>query len=234
MAQLEVNNDRPRYPAGVPGKFSSDGTLQHWAGNTIICHIPPSSPVYHSIESVIEELSTCKSSSIIAPLPATSLHMTIFEGVSDQVRIPGYWPSDLALDATQKACDDHFEKKLRKFSLGREAAAPYRMSLKGIDILDVGVAVRLDGVTLSEVERLRALRDRLADELKIRHSIHDEYGFHISILYFLRHPDDEQKRDIASILERHFGKMLKEVELGPPEFCPFTNMHAFNPVFCLE
>ncbi|KAH9228215.1 hypothetical protein K456DRAFT_1753678 [Colletotrichum gloeosporioides 23] len=211
-------NERPRYPAGVPGKFSSDGTLQHWAGNTIICHIPPSSPVYHSIESVIEELS---------------LHMTIFEGVSDQVRRPGYWPADLALDATQESCNEDFEKKLRKFSLGPEAAAPYRMVLKGIDILDVGVAVRLDGVTPAEVKRLRALRDRLADELQIRHPIHDEYGFHISMVYFLRYPNDEQKRDIEAILKRHFEKMAKDIELGPPEFCLFFNMHEFNPVFYL-
>ncbi|KAF3808751.1 hypothetical protein GCG54_00010941 [Colletotrichum gloeosporioides] len=233
MAQMKAN-DRPRYPAGVPGKFSSDGTLQHWAGDTIICHIPPSSPVYHSIEAVIEELSSCKTSSIIAPLPATSLHMTIFEGVSDQVRRPGYWPSDLALDATQEICNEHFEKKLRKFTLGPEATAPYRVVVKGIDILDVGVAVRLDGITPAEVERLRALRDRLADELKIRHPIHDEYGFHISMVYFLRHPNDEQKQDMESILKRHFEKMAKEVELGPPEFCLFANMHAFDPVFYLS
>ncbi|KAF0317221.1 hypothetical protein GQ607_015537 [Colletotrichum asianum] len=155
-------------------------------------------------------------------------------GVSDQVRRPGYWPSDLALDATQETCNEHFEKKLRKFSLGTEAAAPYRMVLKGIDILDVGVAVRLDVITPAEVERLRALRDRLADELKIRHPIHDEYGFHISMVYFLRHPNGEQKLDMESILKRHFEKMAKEIELGPPEFCLFGNMHAFDPVFYLS
>ncbi|KAF4831851.1 hypothetical protein CGCTS75_v004919 [Colletotrichum tropicale] len=160
--------------------------------------------------------------------------MTIFEGVSDQVRRPGYWPSDLALGATQETCNEHFEKKLRKFTLGPEAAAPYRMVLKGIDILDVGVAVRLDGITPAEVERLRALRDRLANELKIRHPIHDEYAFHISMVYFLRHPNEEQKQDMESILKRHFEKMAKEIELGPPEFCLFANMHAFDPVFYLS
>ncbi|TEA18068.1 hypothetical protein C8034_v011367 [Colletotrichum sidae] len=55
-----------------------------------------------------------------------SFHMTVFEGVCDQVRQPGYWPSDLASNAPLETCNTHFEKTLSSFKLTPDETPPYK------------------------------------------------------------------------------------------------------------
>ncbi|KAF4930691.1 hypothetical protein CGCVW01_v000854, partial [Colletotrichum viniferum] len=97
----------------------------------------------------------------------------------------------------------------------------------------IGIGVRLDGRTPAETERLRSLRNKLADKLNIRHPIHDEYGFHLSVAYLLRHLTHQQNQELEGLLLRHFEEMPKSFELAAPEFCAFENMFAFKRVFFL-
>ncbi|KAL0944882.1 uncharacterized protein CTRU02_202769 [Colletotrichum truncatum] len=185
------------------------------------------------MESLSEKLAKSKLSSLITLLPAPSFHMTLFEGVCDQVRMPGYWPSDLPLDSPLEQCHSHFEQALAGFDVGIEGAPPYKMTVQGFDPLQVGISVCLDGRTSSETQRLRVVRNKLADALKIRHPIHDQYGFHLSVAYLLRHLDGDQEQELNAFLASHFEEMPKEFELGAPEFCVFDDMFAFKRRFYL-
>ncbi|KAI8270215.1 hypothetical protein K4K58_011616 [Colletotrichum sp. SAR11_239] len=228
MAHLQPHVERPQYPAGVPSKFAPDGPVQAFPGNTIICHLSPSDPLYVSMQELSNKLAASKFASLITLLLPTSFHMTVFEGVCDQVRKPGYWPSDLPLEAPLEECNSKFVKALGAFHLGDEHAPPYKMTVRGFDPLEIGIGVWLDGRTPAETERLRSLRNKLADKLNIRHPIHDGYGFHLSVAYLLRHLTDEQNRELLALLLNHFEDMPKEFELSAPEFCTFENMFAFK------
>ncbi|KAK2774068.1 hypothetical protein CKAH01_13291 [Colletotrichum kahawae] len=233
MAHLQPLVERPQYPAGVPSKFAPDGAVQAFPGNTIICHLSPYAPLYASMQALSDKLAASKFAPLITLLPATSFHMTVFEGVCDQVRKPGFWPSDLSLDAPLEDCNSRFKKALSAFDLGDVHAPPYKMTVRGFGPLEIGIGVRLDGRTPAETERLRSLRNKLADRLNIRHPIHDGYGFHLSVAYLLRHLTDEQNRELEALLLSHFEDMPKNFELGAPEFCTFENMFAFERVFFL-
>jgi len=59
-----------------------------------------------------------------------SRHMTLFEGVLDQKRLPEPWPSDLPIDAPFAAITDHFTGKLCDL-----AAAPnFRLRSTGLGL----------------------------------------------------------------------------------------------------
>ncbi|OCK92894.1 DUF1868-domain-containing protein [Cenococcum geophilum 1.58] len=228
----QANTLRPEYPRGVPSKFGVDGSVQHFPGNTIISHLSPSSDLYASMLVLHEKLLQSNLSSVIALLPPSSWHMTVFEGVCDEVRQPGFWPSDLAIDAPLEDCDALFAKKLSSFDL--KCNPPYQMSITGFDPPGIVIGVHLEPSTTAEAARLRDLRDRLADLLQIRHPHHDSYGLHLSVAYLLRYLTEEQKSELFTLLMDHLQEMPVEFELGAPEFCKFENMFVFNKQFYLK
>ncbi|KAF5523447.1 hypothetical protein CGCA056_v005713 [Colletotrichum aenigma] len=185
------------------------------------------------MQELSDKLAASKFASLITLLPATSFHMTVFEGVCDQVRKPGYWPSDLPLEAPLEECNSKFEQALGAFDLGDEHMPPYKMTVRGFDPHEIGIGIQLDGRTPAETVRLRSLRHKLADKLNIRHPIHDEYGFHLSVAYLLRHLTNEQNRELEALLHSHFEEMPQNFDLGALEFCTFENMFAFKRVFFL-
>ncbi|KAK3694339.1 RNA ligase/cyclic nucleotide phosphodiesterase [Podospora appendiculata] len=225
---------RPEYPIGVPSKFDPDGNVQRFPGNTIVAHLPLSSPIYASLLKLYERLSTCHLSGLLAMLPPSSWHVTLFEGVCDQVRAQeGFWPCDpgLPVDAPLDDCTSSFAGKLREFDL--RCDPPYRFVIVGFSPLDVGIGIHVELQTPPEESRLRGLRDRLAETLKIRHPQHDVYEFHLSMAYLLRHLSDSQKSELTALLLGHLQDMPKVFELGAPEFCTFDNMLQFDHLFYL-
>ena len=230
--QEQVGDSRPPFPLGIPGKFDVDGKVQRYPGNTIISHLSPSSELYASLMVLYEKLRQSHLSSVFTLLPPSSWHMTLFEGVCDQVRKPGFWPSDLAIDAPLEECDALFTEKLASFDL--QCDPPYQMSITGFDPLEVGIGVHIEPNAPPEAARLRRLRDRLADVLQVRHPGHDSYGLHLSMAYLLRHLTEEQKIELSALLHDHLRNMPVEFELGTPEFCKFENMYAFKHQFYLK
>ena len=207
-----------------------DGNVQPYPGNTIISSLSPSSDLYASMLVLRDKLRNSNLSHLYALLPPSSWHMTIFEGVCDDVRTPGYWPSDLSMDASLAECDALFANKLSSFDL--QCDPPYLMSVVGFT--PSGLGVHVEPRTPEENARLRGLRDRLSEVLKIRHPDHEVYGLHLSLAYFLRYLTDEQKKELSVLLEGHLKSMPTEFELGAPEFCKFDDMFAFHRQFYLE
>jgi hypothetical protein len=99
------------YPRGVPAKFSPEGAVQPFAGNTIVCHLRrrpgpdeigsaggsssgTGCPMRAALDTLYSRLAAHPFATTGAPeggplytlLPPASWHVTLFEGVCDQVR----------------------------------------------------------------------------------------------------------------------------------------------------
>ncbi|KAK3362273.1 RNA ligase/cyclic nucleotide phosphodiesterase [Lasiosphaeria hispida] len=226
---FRVRRREPNYPLGVPSKFDPDGNVQPFAGNTIVAHLPPSDKLYNSLLSLHAKLAASSLAHLFALLPPPSWHMTVFEGVCDQVRMPGLWPSDLPLNAPLEQVTAHFAEKLAAFEFVDGEQLPYRLTVTGFSPLFIGIGVSLRLRTPEEEAGFRGLRDRLSKTLLIRAPHHDNYGLHLSLAYFLRYPDEQQKAELLQLLTDHLnGGMAWEFELGAPEFCTYENMYRFD------
>ncbi|KAH8819017.1 RNA ligase/cyclic nucleotide phosphodiesterase [Xylogone sp. PMI_703] len=228
--------ERPPYPIGIPAKFSPDGVVQRYAGNTTICHVPLDSPIQPGLYVVHSAL---KSHPILSKrihlLPIPSWHMTVFDGVREKECEPGMWPPGKEKQPLDM-CTEDFSKKLRRLGLELEKeglAPPYRMRVRGFDPAVVGIGLEIEGATADEEKRMRRLRDRLADTLGFRAPNHETYGFHISMAYLMRHIDGEERDELNKLFEQHLPELQREFDLGAVEFCTFENMYAFPRLFYL-
>lgn len=222
---------KPKYPAGIMnGKFDPDGNVLHFPGNTIISHLPNSSELHISLLAFYDRLKEAPFSHLYTLLPPSSWHVTIFEGVTDKVRKPGYWPNDLPIDASVEECTTVYERRLSAFDL--QTPLPYHFTIVDLKPLKGSLSWHVEPQTTDNTA-LRRLRDRLSDLLKIRAKNHDNYGFHISIGYMLRILTDEQNTEIRAFIEDLLKNIPKEFELGAPEFCTFEDMFAFEPLMYL-
>ena len=152
--------------------------------------------------------------------------MTVYEGVSDQIRRRKCWPGDSALDATLESCTTLVREKLAGFDLGSEP--PFRMTIAGWEPLEDGIALKVVPANFDEESRLRGLRDRLSKLLLMRHPGHDTYSFHVSLAYMLRFLGQKDHQAISAYLQNHLDKLPKVFELEAPEFCIFDDMFAFQ------
>ncbi|KAJ7210666.1 RNA ligase/cyclic nucleotide phosphodiesterase [Mycena haematopus] len=215
-------------------KFDPDGNVQHYPGNTIVSHLSPSSEpeLYESMLALYDKLKSSHLSHLYALLPPSSWHMTVFEGVCDQVRVPRRWPDDLPMDASLEDCTSLFESKLCSFNL--QCEPPYRFSMTGFYPLVGIIGVHLEPYATDENARIRDLRDRLSTLLHLRLKGHATYGLHFTMAYLLRFLTKEQDEDLRKLLMDHFDGMPKQFQLGAPEFCTFEDMFAFKRLFYLK
>jgi hypothetical protein len=228
---------RPAYPPGVPAKFSPDGAVQPFPGNTIIAHLPPTSPLSPHLQALHEALATHPLKHLYVLLPPASWHMTMLDGVCAHPSASTRWPSDLAPTAGLAACTASFARKLSAFDLA--CPPPYALRLAGHEPLTTGIALHVSPATAGEATRLRALRDRLAETLGLRRADDDDdndhaaYSLHISMAYFLRHLDGAQEATLGALLDEHLARMPRGFELDAPEFCAFEDMFAFRRILHL-
>ncbi|RFU75845.1 rna ligase cyclic nucleotide phosphodiesterase [Trichoderma arundinaceum] len=227
---------RPLYPIGIPAKFSSDGVVQRFPGNTTLCHVPADSPIQPGLNAVHASLSSHPVlSKLIHLLPKDSWHMTVVDGVRDTECEPGMWPPGMEKQPLEE-CTKEFSQRLRQLGpeLEKEGLAPpYKMRVRGFDPAVVGIGLEIEGATAEEEKRMRRLRDRLADILGFRAPNHETYGFHISMAYLMRHIDGENRELLNEVFAQHLPALQREFDLGPVEFCTFENMYAFARLFYL-
>ncbi|KAJ6584630.1 RNA ligase/cyclic nucleotide phosphodiesterase [Mycena capillaripes] len=226
-------------PGSAEAKYNSwlhplSFASQPFPGNTIISHISPSSHpgLYDSLLVLYDKLKNSHLSHLYVLLPPSSWHITVFEGVCDQVRYSSLWPDDLSIDASLEDCTSLYENKLSTFDL--QCDSPYHLSVKGFYPLYGLIALDLEPSTAEENARIRDLRDRLSGVLRIRAGSHDTYPFHLTLAYLLRSPTKDQDKELVKLLVDHFEGMSKQLELGAPEFCSFEDMFTFKRLFYLK
>jgi hypothetical protein len=232
---IPSSTTKPEYPRGVPSKFTPDGAVQPFPGNTIVCHLSPSAPLFAAMQRLYAALAASPLAPLYTLLPPASWHMTVFEGVCDQVRDPAHWPAPevAAPDASLAEVTAAFAARLQGFEPGEAGRPPYRMRVVGYDPLKVGIGLTVVGETDEELARLRGLRDRLAERLGMRFPQHAVYGLHLSMAYLLRHLNEEQERGLKALLDSFLGDVGVPFELGTPEFCTFEDMFRFDRVMYL-
>lgn len=216
----------PTYPKWINQKFKPDGTVLPFPGNTILCHLSPNSELYTRLLSLYKDLQAQSFAPLYVLLPPTSWHMTLSEGVCDQIREVSSWPAGVSLDVSLQTCNEFIRERLVSFDLACEL--PFRMTLSGWEPLEDGIALTVTPATDEETSKLRDLRDRLAEHLGLRHPGHDEYSFHISLAYTLRYLSRDQIDTTLGFLEKWRGRLPASFELEEPEFCVFEDMFAFR------
>ncbi|KAK4190576.1 RNA ligase/cyclic nucleotide phosphodiesterase [Podospora australis] len=235
--------ERPPYPPGVPFKFAPDGAVQPFAGNTILAHLSPESAIYSSLLSLHSKLATHPTlSRLYTLLPPPSYHVTLFEGVCDQVHHgpPGvFWPQGVPVDAPLEECTSLLIGKLGTGSAVSATGGSlddFGLRVTGINPRFVVIGVDVSCADAGEQEKIRNLREKLSKVLGIRHPGHDLYRLHISLAYFIRWPGEEELEALSVLLKEHLEGMSekeKGVRLGRPEFCRFKDMFAFERLFYL-
>ena len=229
----------PAVPPEISSKFAADGRVIPFRGNTVICHLPQQGPHASLFDALLDIYRTAPAYPFLRKvtlLPPSSYHMTVFSGANDGDRRAGYWPTSVAVDASIEQCNEFVAARLQGLAL--DVTLPIRMRV------DLAAPIG-DAWTLAmprapfddrEQERLRRLRDRLAEVLGLRAPMHDAYRFHTTLGYVV-HPlsDDERTQFMSAVRawREAVAKRVPIIELGAPEFCTFEDMFAFRRWFYL-
>lgn len=231
--------DDPPYPGPVGYKFTADGRVKPFAGNTIVCHLPQQGegqPVFDHFLDIYRELPAHGFTRKITALPPSSYHMTIFGGANDSVRKPGLWPKDLPLDLPLAECDRILGDRLRNARF--DVTAPIRMRIDDREPPHHTEPLLIDLVPVDEAEnrRLRQMRDEISTLLGIRAPNHDRYQFHITLAYQVAWFNATEQQEYEATCLRWRQGLRRQVPLvtfGPPEYCTLKDMFAFNRQFYL-
>jgi hypothetical protein len=228
------------HPPDVDRKFYADGRVRGFLGNTIICHLPQQDEGFETFDRLLDiyrDLPGHGFSRKIAALPPSSYHMTIFGGANDQERRHPLWPTDVPVDLPIEDCNALLGERLLKFDL--DCAMPIRMRVNDAEPAIHPQPLLIDLVPADDAEnaKLRRLRDRLSEVLKIRAPDQESYGFHMSLGYQTAWFTDAEQRDYVETRRRWIRTLRQKVDafvFGAPEYCTLEDMFAFRRRFYLS
>ncbi|CEJ87087.1 hypothetical protein VHEMI04297 [[Torrubiella] hemipterigena] len=134
------------YPPAVPSKFSPSGEVQPFAGNTVVAHIPPTSPILGALTQLYAFISQqIALNTKVALLPPSSWHMTVIEGVVNEDRDPAKWPQGRCRapvhDFTETFAD--ILKDLNQSLVEDGLGAPYLMRVVGFQPLTTDLRISI-------------------------------------------------------------------------------------------
>jgi hypothetical protein len=226
-------NERPESsPNPNANKFADDGSARSFAGNTIICPLPKDSLIFRELVRVHGEFVRHEFAKRLALLPPSSYHSTIFSGADDHDRQPNLWPADISLDTPITECNRILAERVSKSKFPVSLPLRYRIDTASKSQSKDISTIRLLPFDETENQKLRNLRDRLSDVMKIHGPDHERYRFHITLGYFVqpRTPEelDDYRRTLFATLDRLTSK-IQSIELQAPVFCTFESMLAFAP-----
>jgi hypothetical protein len=221
-----------KYPKWIGHKFEIDGSVRNFPGHSIMCMIPQESDMHHALCQLYATLQQQSFSKSLTLLPPSSWHMTIYEGVSDQIRRRNCWPPSLALDCPLSECNDYVSKRLKEFNLNCEPI--FRMAVTGWWSIDDGFVLNLVGATPAEEQKLRDLREQLARQIGLRHPGFGEFQFHVGLAYQLRFIDQRTRDAMTTHLQTALEMLPREFELEAPAFYTYQSMVAFDRQFYLR
>lgn len=220
-------------PADVPNphlgtRFDSAGRFLRETGNTLICQVIPGSPTEAALIDLRAELLALPCADCFAFTAIRSYHMTLFEGVIETRRMPGFWPADLPLDTPIDRMTDRLAARLADF------APPPAFAIRPVQVTPFGL--RLAGASAADDAVARAWRDALSAALGWRTPSHLQYGFHTTLAYVIdRLPEPALPGYIEAMerLTQAFCARIQTLDLARPALCRFDDMNAFPPVLPL-
>lgn len=220
---LEIGKDGPPHYLGR--RFDAGGNFLFAPGNTVVSHVVPGSATESALTRVRARLEALPYAGRFAWTPIESWHMTVFQGTIEGRRSSPYWPAGMDLAASIEETTRVLDARLEGFP----PAEPFAVKL--VEATPLGLVVA--GATPGDEQRLRALRDRLADVFGYRHPDHDDYTFHVTLSYvkeWLPADAADIYRPALDRIGRHFATEVPVLELTPPAFCSFRDMNLFSPL----
>ncbi len=214
---------------GLPkggGKFTPDGAVQIWPGNTFICHVDRRSQAYRAIQELQEEIKKSPFNRFFTFLPPPSFHMTVYQGLSPDTKPGAGWPDDIPQTLSR---DDATALMLSRLE-GLRLPQAFRIKVDG---LFAGHSLTVAGADKADESALRQARVALRDNTGIRFGDFDDYVFHISMAYLIDWLSEKTARELVAFSDEVFGQFqsaIGVIDLGPVEFCSFDSMHHFEPV----
>lgn len=212
---------------GEGGKFDFDGRVMDHPGNTFLCHIDPDSVFFRAACDYHDALTSDPlAASCLTFLPKSSLHMTVFNGISGSPLGADGWPRDIVAGSDLATITAAFQDRLAGF----DGPQGFRVRLAGFH-KPGGLTVLSDGA--GEETKLRGVRRDLERLTGLCRGDVDSYRFHVSLAYQLRWLDPSEASELIDRIERFYARHLAGLDsltLGPVEFCVFRDMHHFETV----
>lgn len=221
-----ANSASPRH---FGTRYAADGCFLQEPGNTVVSHVTAGTSSHAAILAVRHRLMAMPEADQFAFTHASSLHMTIFQGIIEYRRKPPYWPADMALDAPIDVMTTHFRDKLRNFA----PLSPFRARITEVTPL----GLTLEGDSVDDRQCLREWRDAFAGVFGYRHPDHDDYVFHITFAYiidWLADPALPRWQEMLAEQMAYLKERSPVVDLDPPAFCSFEDMNHFEELVVFE
>ena len=192
LAHLTGELTSAPYPNGISapdggGKFTPDGAVLPFPGNTIICHIDRNSVAYSALVALQSELKSGPFGQHFTFLPPESLHMTVFQGISGR---NGPLPEAVS-SGTQR---DEVSRILLDRIGGLCLPGRFRVAPRG---LFAGHSVTLEGATPGDEAELRRVRTLLRDPTGLGGRDFDTYTFHTTLSYLKGWLDPVTAKDLV-------------------------------------
>lgn len=217
--------------AGTPSRIGQRYTAERFlpeAGNTVVCHLDHRDPAHTAVLKARARMDALPGAQNRLSTPASSLHMTVFEGVIETRRTADAWPTGMDRDAPVEAVTEVLLQRLAGF----HAPPAFFMRLEGMT--PNGLILR--GATSADDAALVAWRSALAEAFGYRHTEHASYRFHMTFAYMTAWlPDEvlpEWERALSEISE-DLARAAPVIPLHPPAFCAFADMEHFEEVLVL-
>lgn len=214
-------------PSAVGEKFTADGRVLPFPGNTFLCHVPPRSAAHAALTAASAALQAGPQASAFTFLPPSSFHMTVFEGVCHAHRGADRWPQGIAPETPVEDVTQAFLPRVISLTL------PVRQHVRPRGIFG-GFSVALTGATPEDEASLRQARKDLADATGIHRASFADYDFHITLGYLIRWLTADEATavmDLSDNVASALAAAAPVIDLGGVEFCRFDDMHAF-PTLC--
>lgn len=200
------------------------------AGNTVVCHLDWDDPAHAALITLRNEMMALPGAAQHQLFtPASSLHMTLFNGTIETLRTADAWPEGL-----DRACpvQDVTEVMLQRLP-GFEPREPFRVKATGLRL----TGLVLEGATDKDKAAIVAWRDALAACFGYRHKTHDSYELHMTFAY----PTAWLPDDLATQWSDAYGQLLARLKaaapvipLRAPAFCTFADMTHFEELIVLR
>jgi hypothetical protein len=210
-------------------RYDTVGTFLTERGNTIVSHLIDGSESASAILDARARFQVMPGAEKLAFTAASSLHMTLFQGIIETRRALPYWPADVPVETPVDDMTAILMDRLARFEPGEAFA------VEVIHATPNGLT--LDGVTERDRSVLKDWRNRFADLLGYRHPDHDAYVLHITFAYMIDRFDDATMAAWVPFLEEVANDIRRRapvLALRPPAFCAFDDMNHFEELLVFE
>lgn len=215
--------EHPTRPLHLGTRYDTAGTFLPEPGNTIVCHLVEGSATQAALIDARARYLAMPEAAQLAFTPASSLHMTLFQGIIEGRRTPPFWPEGVAPDTGIDAMTRLFLDRLATFPGGP------KFNVQVTDALPTGL--KCEGATEADRRALRSWRDAFADRFGYRHPDHDTYVFHITFSYVIERFADAALPAWQAMLTEVVADIAARapiLELRAPAFCSFADMNHFE------